>query len=164
MNTPVLQWIKKYAKNIIKNSVRPHITAIWTPLTRKRGCGRVVRHRRPGKDSRSRAWVRIPRAALFRIFDMKNSIYILACRFFVIQKWSKNNPKSWISIQKYDHLYTFSMYLCWKSNFIFSILERMFFRLSVYLSRKIVVKNDDFRSGSLLLAGWLAGWLRETQF
>ena len=49
MNTPVLQWIRKHAKNIIKNTVRPHITAIWTPLTRKRGCGRVVRHRRPGK-------------------------------------------------------------------------------------------------------------------
>ena len=71
MNTPVLQWIRKHAKNIIKNTVRPHITAIWTPLTRKRGCGRVVRHRRPGKDSRSRAWVRIPRAALFRSLMMR---------------------------------------------------------------------------------------------
>ena len=57
--------------------------------------------------------------------------------------------------------YTFSMYLCWKNNFIFPILERMLFRLSVYLSRKIVVKNDDFCSGDLLAcllaaAGWLA--------
>ena len=74
---------------------------------------------------------------------------------------SKNNQKTVQNheflYKKYDHLYTFSMYLCWKSNFIFSILERMFFRLSVYLSRKIVVKNDDFRSRMLLLlAGWLA--------
>ena len=45
-----------------------HITAIWTPLTRKRGCGVVVSAtcESPYKDSRSRAWVRIPRAALFR--------------------------------------------------------------------------------------------------
>ena len=81
---------------------------------------------------------------------MKNSIYISASIFHEFP------------FKKYDHLYTFSIYLCWKSNFIFSILERMFFRLSVYLSRKIVVKNDDFRSGMLLLAaaaGWLAGWL-----
>ena len=33
----------------------------------------------------------------------------------------------------------------------------MLFRLSVYLSRKIVVKNDDFCSRDY--SSWLAGWL-----
>ena len=51
--------------------------------------------------------------------------------------------------------YTISVYLCWKNNFIFSILERIIFRFSVYLSRKNEAKNDDFFSRPLL-AGWLA--------
>ena len=54
-------------KSSIFDTVRRHIIAIRTPLTRNRGRGGVVTTTAscPEKDGWSRAWVRTPREALF---------------------------------------------------------------------------------------------------
>ena len=151
MNTPVLQWIRKHAKNIIKNTVRPHITAIWTPLTRKRGCGRVVRHRRPGKDSRSRAWVRIPRAALFRKPRRKSRLGRVS---LLHQGANQGANRALVPNKKRSILNTFSEYLWSAKNFIFSILEQHDFTILQYLWRKKKRKMMHFFPGP----GWGWGW------
>ncbi len=73
---------------------------------------------------------------------------------------SKNNQKTVqnheFSYKKYDHLYTFSIYLCWNNNFIFSILERVVFLFSKYLWWKKKRKMKQFCSGALLAClAWL---------
>ena len=133
MNTPVLQWIRKHAKNIIKNTVRPHITAIWTPLTRKRGCGRVVRHRRPGKDSRSRAWVRIPRAALFQKTGQQNEHFLRVHRVSLLHRGA---ICALVPNKKRSILNTFSEYLWSAKNFIFRFWNSMISRSFSIFSEK----------------------------
>ena len=138
MNTPVLQWIRKHAKNIIKNTVRPHITAIWTPLTRKRGCGRVVRHRRPGKDSRSRAWVRIPRAALFQKTGQQNEQFLRVHRVSLLHRGATEARFApWCRTKKGSILNTFSEYLWSAKNFIFRFWNNMISQsLSIFAEKR----------------------------
>ena len=92
------------------------------------------------------------------IKSMKNVLIFVKMHQF---SWKILNkfPKCINFHEKYDVFDTFFEYLWCKPNFIFSILERILFTILEYLWWKIEAKNDDFRSRSLLVAGWLAGWL-----